>query len=151
MLGISPGTRRMGVAVVKEGKLSHWQVQTFPGVWSNSKLECILKVIIGYIEQHSVERIAIKIPDALPTSTAFIQLIGSLNVMAQSMSVPVQYCTLRDLKLAYAETEDISRTSLIESMAKQHPELLPEYHKEKRNKEGYYYKMFEAVLCTQLP
>jgi len=150
VLGISPGTRRCGIAIAHSRKLIHYQVQTFPGTWSHKKLIRILRVIAGHIKLHAIEEIAVKLPDALPTSKAFIQLIGSINVLRERNGITIQYYTLNELKLGHAGTGKISRVRLIESIVKRHPELLPEYQRERRNKEAYYYKMFEAVLCTQM-
>lgn len=150
VLGISLGTRRLGIAIVQDGRLIHFQMQTFPGTWSDKKLKCILAAISVHALRHAIGSIAVKIPDAMPTSKAFNQLIGSLNILSEDMRVTARYYTLNDLKHSYARTEKTSREWLIESIVKRHPELLPEYHKERRNKEAYYYKMFEAVLCAHM-
>jgi len=150
VLGISLGTRRLGIAIVQDERLVHFQMQTFPGTWSDKKLRCILSAIAVHAERQAIGSISVKIPDAMPTSKAFSQLIGSLNILAEDMRVNSQYYTLSDLKLAYSGVDRTSREWLIESIVKRHPELLPEYHKERRNKEAYYYKMFEAVLCAHM-
>lgn len=150
ILGISLGTRRIGFAVVRDGKLIYSQMKTFPGAWSEKKLRRVIQTVTGYVESHSLRRVAIKIPDALPSSKAFIQLTGSLNLTFQRKGVQFRYYTLKELKHLYVGTEDVSRTSLIESIVKRYPRLLPEYQREKRNEEAYYYKMFEAVLCADM-
>lgn len=150
VLGISLGTRRLGIAIVRNDRLIHFQIQTFPGIWSDKKLRYILSAISGHVQRHTIGGIVVKIPDTLPTSKAFNQLIGSLNILSEDMRVKTRYYTLSDLKIAHAGAEKTSRKWLIESIVKQHPELLPEYHKEHRNKEAYYYKMFEAVLCAHM-
>ncbi len=150
VLGISLGTRRLGIAIVYDERLVHFQMQTFSGPWSDSKLRCILSAIAIHAERHAIGGISVKIPDTIPTSKAFSQLIGSLNILSEDMRVKARYFTLSDLKLVHAGTGRTSREWLIESIVKRHPELLPEYNKERRNKEAYYYKMFEAVLCAHM-
>jgi len=125
-------------------------MQSFPGSWSHKKLKRILRSIARHIELHAVEKIAVKLPDALPTSKAFIQLIGSLNVLRERKGIQIGYYTLNQLKLAHAGTAKATRAELIAYIVKRHPELLPEFQRERRNKEAYYYRMFEAVLCTHM-
>ncbi len=150
VLGISLGSRRIGIAVQENGRLVHWQMQTFPGAWSHRKLKRIILAIFRHVELHAAGTIVIKIPDVFPTSKAFSQLIGCLNLTAISKKISIRYYTLSELKQKLGDSEEISRICLIESIVKLHPELLPEYQRENRNKERYYFKLFEAVLCTEM-
>lgn len=150
ILGISPGTRHMGIAVEQNGRLVQYRVHTFSGKWSNTKLRLIFNAINKHTELHAVERIVVKIPDVFPTTKAFNQLIGCVNIMASRKKIAIHYLTLNDLKLDLAGTKKISRACLIDLIIKSHPELMPEYQREKQNQEGYYYKMFEAVMCTKV-
>ena len=148
ILGIDPGTRFIGIAILRGGLLVHWQVQNFQGKWSEDKLVRIQKAILKHIERNNVTRIAIKIPDKLPNTKAFHQVLGSINIIAGERCNRIPYFTLKELKKAYTGYAKCSLKTYHEQVVKKYSELWLEYQKEQRNEEGYYFKIFEAVAAA---
>ena len=68
IIGVSPGTRSLGVAVSRGNRLLHWQVHSFHGPWSEKKLKYILSTIGRYTERYGAKEVNIKIPDKFPTT-----------------------------------------------------------------------------------
>lgn len=147
MFGISLGTRSYGYAVVKDGELLDWGVKTVGGKWNKKKLKKILHTISVLADVNGVTMVAIKIPDPLPVSKGFMQLIGALNVLFEGKSIPKRYVTLTDLKLWYCNTAKANKIRLLEAIRASHPELSITYPDALcRNTHGI--KAFEAVAAA---
>ncbi len=150
VLGISPGTQSMGIAVLKEGRLAHWKIQKFQGAWDHKKRRTIVHFLSQQISRNKVEAIAVKIPDVLPISDGYIQLLGAMNVLFERKGIKAVYYTLSDLKKHYCLEKKINKKALTECIVAKHPELLLEYRKEQNNRNPYYHKLFEAVAVAQV-
>ncbi len=144
-LGISPGTRFIGIAVLREGRLIHAQVRAFHGKWSKSKRNSILKAVDYSLGQHRVTSVVVKLPDVLPLTRSFHEVIGSLNALCERKRLKPRYYALSEIKRKHYGSETCTLDTLMEFVVRAHPELTPEYRKEKANKNAYYYKLFEAV------
>jgi Holliday junction resolvasome RuvABC endonuclease subunit len=60
MIGISPGTRSVGFAIIKDGTLIDWGVKLFKQEWSNEKLQKIIGVLDVYVQKYQISTVAIK-------------------------------------------------------------------------------------------
>jgi len=150
ILGISLGTRQIGIALCTGGQLYEWQVKTFTGKWSKSKLRGILLTLSGIIDEERVGQVAVKIPDIIPASKGFTQLMGGLNVLCEQKHFKARYYTLSDIKKQFAPDKELNKETLAEIIVACHPELQHAYRKQKKRKNAYYYKLFEAVAAAHL-
>lgn len=150
ILGISPGTQHVGVAVIKEERLTHSKVQTFRGSWSDAKRKAIMYFLNQSIDGNKVVGVAIKIPDELPVSEAYIQLLGAMNALFERKGIKAVYYTLADLKKHYCPDRKINKAVLAECVAAKYPDLHFELRKEQSNGNPYYHKVFEAVAAAHL-
>jgi len=150
ILGISPGTRSMGLAVMKAGELIDWRVKTFKGSWTSGKLKDILFVLMQYVETHNVKIIALKKPDVHRSSEGLDQLVSELTVWAKMNRIKVFSYSLHDMKKHFSKEKNFSKAEMIKRIALQYPELYAEYNKEQRNRKEYYVKMFEAIIVATL-
>jgi Holliday junction resolvasome RuvABC endonuclease subunit len=146
-LGISPGTRFVGLALFKDNALLHWQTKTFCRKWSAKKFRALLKAIDVYIVENRVTRVVVKIPDNYSHLKRIDMLIGGINVLCEQAKIKPQYYTLTQLKRAYTNRREISKEALMASIAHTYPELLPEYYKSQESKTKYYHRIFDAVLA----
>lgn len=150
ILGISPGTRAAGIAVLRGGVLLYQQVHTFPGKWSPEKLRLIMGKLDSVAKKHGVTDFAVKVPDTLPNSIGFTQLIGSLNILCGSLGAGLHYYPLSDILDRFCRGGEQNKTLLLQAIVEKHPELLPEYKREQKNRDAYYHKVFEAVAVAHL-
>lgn len=134
----------MGVAIFDGYTLTDYYLKRFKGAWSEKKLSTILQFLTSILPDSDV-LIAIKIPDELPVSKSYIQLVGAINVHFERMLVQPEYSTLSEIKLRCTGQKCISKAVLFEAMANRYPELMPEYAKHCRKKLLCYEKLFEAV------
>jgi Holliday junction resolvasome RuvABC endonuclease subunit len=150
VLGISPGTRSTGIAVLRDGRLMQSKVLTFRGAWGQAKMRSILHYLSQCMDRNKVEVVAIKIPDELPLSQAYIRLLGALNVLCERKGMKAVYYTLSDLKKYYCPGRKINKKVLAECVARKYPDLYLELRKEQSNDNPYYHKLFEAVAAAHL-
>lgn len=148
ILGISPGTRTCGFAVVRDGEVKKWSVKSYKEKWSDGKLIGILYSISQLINRHKIQDIALKMPDAVPRSLGYAQLIGALNALFETRGINARYYALSDIAGVHAPGEKINRKTLFGRIADRHTELQQLYRKEAKSSKPYYDKVFEAVGAT---
>jgi len=146
-LGISPGTRIMGIAILKNSELIEWKIKTFKGRWSQVKQHCIITAIKKVIKQYGITEIAFKTPDPKRSSPELNRLIAAVKKLAVKNEIKVYSCSLSDLKCTYSK---VTKAELWEHIALQYPELFFEYQREQMNSNSYYEKIFEAVACAKM-
>lgn len=151
ILGIDPGTRSVGIAVLQSGLLMHYQVRSFHGPWSNKKLKSIVTTLEKIREQYGIVHIAVKIPDTFPTAKGFNQLIGSFNVVWCKRTVSLRYYSFSEIKAVHCTENKKDTAALMQAILQRHPALMTEYLKEQENEEAYYYKVFNAVAVAHMP
>jgi len=150
MLGISPSTRTMGLAVLRRGELIEWRVKTFKGVWSKEKLAYILTAIEKICEYYQVTSVAIKKVDPRRSSPQLEVLTSHLTSFAKEKRFGLAAYSLPELMEATGRQQRNLHYAIEECMLKKYPIVRKEYQKERNNKRQYYAKMFEAVLCAYM-
>jgi hypothetical protein len=150
ILGLSIGTKHIGIAVEDGKELVEWRVRRFRGKWSDDKLHTILRYLEKIIIKHQVEAITVKIPETHYHTLAFTALKNSLTTLAKEKNIPIYGYTIRDLKSWYRVQGNTFKEALMEAMLDLRPELKHEYLKEKKYKTGYYIRIFEAVATIHL-
>jgi len=149
ILGISPGTRVMGLAVLRHGELVEWKVKTFKEMWSREKRKAILSTIKRLCEYHAVDVLVLKKVDPLRSSPQLDRLINNIATQAMKQRIKVVYYSLADLDFDLRTGSKPTRDGIAEKVVERHPILRPEYHKERNNRKEYHMKMFEAVAMAE--
>ena len=150
MLGISPGTRTMGLAVLRHGELIEWRIKTYKGVWSKEKLAYILRAIEKMCDYYQVTSVAIKKVDPRRASPQLEVLTEHLIAFAKEKQFSIATYSLPELMEATGRQQRNLHYAIEESMLERYPIVRKEYQKERNNKRRYYAKMFEAVLCAYM-
>jgi hypothetical protein len=149
ILGISPGTRMTGLAVLQSGDLLDWRVKTFKGTWTNSKLKDVLYILIKYIQNAGITEIVLKKPDVFRTSEGLENLISEIKAFAKRKNIQFTMLSLKSLKSRYSKEKGYTKAKMIKDAISNFPELYGEYNKEHKNRNKYYTKMFEAVILSK--
>ena len=147
VLGISLGTRSMGFVFLHQSELYHWGIKTYKGKWSNKKLKRILHVVDTLIAVNGITGIAVKIPDNLPISKGFMQLVGSLNVLFEAKRIQAKYLSLSDLKQHYCGIREANKARLIQLLLEKYPDLNIIGKRQSKNR-NYYLKIYEAFAAA---
>lgn len=150
ILGISPGTRSMGFAVVRRGELIEWRVKTFKGVWSKEKLAHLLLAIGRICDYFQITGIAIKKVDPLRSSKQLDILNECITALAKKKALAIATYSLPEIKEVCKKQQKNVPIAVAEYALELYPEIRKEYLKERNNKREYYSKMFEAILCAHM-
>src|SRR5580700_8409516 len=150
ILGISPGTRVIGLAVIRKGELVEWKVKTFKEMWSRSKRKAILATIRKLCEYHNVKVLAIKKIDPLRSSRQLDSIVAAITKQAEQCGIKVKPYSLSDLEFDLQTGKKQTKNDLNAQVAEKHPEVKNEYLRERNNRREYYTKMFEAIAMAEL-
>ena len=144
-VGLSPGTRHIGIAVLHKKQLITWRVQTFKGKWSQYKETAIVEALQKLFASYDVEMAAVKLPDLFPDSLAFSQVLGIINRLCEQPGIRASYYTLSEIKQHFSNNPKVNKEAIIAYLVHRYPELMPEYKKEQQKRSKYYVRIFEAV------
>jgi hypothetical protein len=147
ILGVSLGTSHIGIAVIRDDRLLHWQVRKFKGPWSVKRPEQIMSFISQLVRAHEIRAIAVKVPTRGYLSNRLIAIIAELGMYASVANITIQAYRIHDLKLFFAK-KSLNKTQMMQSVCERFPFLERTYQKELANKKAYHVKMFEAVLAA---
>jgi hypothetical protein len=154
ILGISLGTRTIGMAMMVNGELVDWYVKAFKGIWSEQKKELILDTIDRMRERYTagafaitLKGLAVKIPDAIDRYAAVRDLHTDINLLAQQKGIATETFSIRSLKV-FCDVRNKKEIRI--KTFELYPELKGEFKKDVQNRNGYYMKLFEAVLAAHV-
>jgi|DEB19_MinimDraft_2_1074335.scaffolds.fasta_scaffold02255_6 Holliday junction resolvasome RuvABC endonuclease subunit len=150
ILGISPGTNTMGIALMKGNQLIDWRVKVFEKNWSPQKLDKIINVIHQIINKHNVSAIAIKVVHPNRSSDGLNQLISAIRSLSKNKKVTLFTCSIWDVKTHCLKDGKTNEGIIVEYVFQKHPELHREYQKEINSKNPYYVKGFEAIAIAHM-
>ena len=145
IIGISPGTRYMGVAVFCGPELLDWRVKNIEGKWSKEKMEKAMKVVSSFIEQYQPDVLSIKKLHPSRTSPNLNRLVGRIKELSKRKRLKVYRYSINDLEEFFYPEGRINKRELAEIIASEYPVLSHELNREKAHRNPYHIRMFEAV------
>jgi hypothetical protein len=75
-------------------------------------------------------------------------LVSRTKALAKRNKIKVYQYSIEKLKDYFLEGEKPNKKNLAEKITHEHPVLIHELEKEKRHKNAYYFRMFEAVALA---
>lgn len=150
ILGISLGTRSIGIAVLKGENLMDWRVKSFKGEWSKMKLNKILSVLDDIINGFGIQKIIIKIPDSFQNSFGLELLLHGVLKIAKENCISCKHVTTSVLKRWIEKKTEPTKGSINEILKIKFPQLNFELKRESINRNPYYFKMLEAISVVFL-
>jgi hypothetical protein len=146
ILGISPGTKYCGVVVLHHGELLVSKVTSFKGAWSEEKLDKIASHVFTLVKKHAIAHIACKVHHASRTSLQVESILLKIKEMAKAIEIEVYTYTIGELKGLF-KMNFHSAHVLSEHIVRRFPELTDVFFQERKNKNKYHYKLFEALAA----
>jgi len=147
ILGISPGTRSIGTAVMRKGKLVEWKVKTFKGAWNKKKLNIILAFIEEYAEHYDLQKVVLKKVQPDKSSRQLDLLVQEIFKLFRHKKISVISYSLEDLQKLWGR--DTSGKAGAHAQARKYPQLRRQCTIERQNRREYYTKMFEAIAVIE--
>ena len=147
MTGISPGTRHLAIAIIKNGFLEHWGIKKYRNKWSEQKLNHIIRYIEKQIVYFNISEIAIKVNHQARSSAALEQLIEHIGLAAKRLNVKFKVYTIDELK--YLCGNGKNKQSLIDFVIEKYPEIKSNMALSSKNVK-YHTKTIEAVALAHV-
>ena len=150
VLGINPGCRYLALAVFHGTDLRDWRIRSLEGHFETERIFTAIRTVARYVAMHHPVILAVKVIHPSRTSAHLRELVTRIEAFATAKDLPVKRYSIRDLEAFYEPRARINKARLAELVARAYPILLPELARERRNKNRYYDRMFEAVATGAL-
>lgn len=145
VLGISPGTRKVGLAVLDQHELIDWRLREFTGPWNKTKRTIILNSIERTILKYQPTVIAMKLPTTCRSSAGLNYLVRHIQKLAEHHQIHCHGYTLQEL----LTMQNQKTTELISDTFRSYPELHHTYQAMLEHPTNQYKRIFEAVLVAK--
>ncbi|MGV3598050.1 MAG: hypothetical protein ACO1PI_09285 [Bacteroidota bacterium] len=152
VIGISPGTRTIGIAIFCNRELIHWQVKTFTGPWSDIKRVNMLTALHRILTKYPVTTLICKVADSGKASEPLQELLQSVQRLCRELHIRYVPCVLEDMVEAIIPSNKrVTREFMADYLVLRYPELSHELTKEKRKycHHPYYLRLFEAIAAVE--
>ena len=148
ILGVSLGTRTLGLAVGTRNGLIDWRMKAFLETYSRKKVRKIWRVIELAIDRYGVTAIGMRLPHPSFRSEGINQCLKEITKRALAKNIPLYFYDSETIEKHYLKSPAKNKTELAEKIAEKYPLLKNEYYRLDENK--YYMKIFDAVAVMEL-
>ena len=156
ILGIDPGTKEMGIAVLRGSQLLTYGVHTLRnGERPYDLLGQARRIVLGYIAEHAPQVVAIEAPLMLPTKRAAILSViaQELHGRANELNLEVVELTPQEVRQAVVGNPKATKIDVAEVLVRQGFEELKELIPRRparaalglRPRDKYWLHMFDAL------
>ena len=153
ILGISLGTRFMGMAVMYDGELTEFRTRTFYNRWTEGKRKEMIAVLQKTVDRYGITKIAIKLPKPFHCSQNIQWLMHDIRRLSEQQGIQVATCTITELKQRYTSNERGNKQALVQAIINGHPErkqLAAIAARKQAHRKLNCIKIFEAIACAEL-
>jgi len=145
IIGINPGSKYLAVAIFQGSNLRYWGIKVLRGKWSKEKMERTKEIISDFIAQYGLNVLAIKKLHPSRSSKNLNRLVTRIKEFSKRKGLRVYEYSVKELEKFFSPEERINKKKMAELVASEYPFLFPMLEKEKRNKNPYAIRMFEAI------
>lgn len=149
-LGISTNTRLLGLAIIKQGALVDYSIHLHKSSWSPSKVTEIITSLEPCVRQYCIKRVCLSIPHEYHQTKEFKALIARIREYFEKQNIPVYAQKSEAIYDLCPQGQKKTKKHLMQALSLRYPQLTFCQQKELRNKNKYYYKLFEAVAVAAL-
>jgi Holliday junction resolvasome RuvABC endonuclease subunit len=144
-LGLNPGTRYLGLALLEGPVLQDWRIRVVQGKGPKQKLAKAKEIIGLYLRQHQPDVLVLKRLHPSRSSRTLGRLVSEIKIMARRRQ-------MRGVQFSIGEVESLlcpegrkNKRRLAEVLASVYAVLHHELNREQENRNPYHVRMFEAV------
>ncbi len=140
----------LGLAVISGNVLVDFHLQPKMGTWTPRKKEQILASLQPWFSSYNIKSIALSIPYEKQTSSQTKEVLESFKTHFAEKDIPFHPYPPKAFRTFFDKAKPKAKKEMLRNLALQYPELEKYYEKERRNKNKYYIKLFEAVAVALL-
>jgi len=148
IIGINPGTRYLGIAVLDGHELMDWRIKVLKGRWSKEKMEKTLGIILDFLEKYQPNVLAIKKLHPSRRSENLLRMANKIREFSRRKNLKVCQYSIKELEKFFIEEKKLNKLNLIKAIVQLYPMLHHDLTKEKSHKNGYHIRAFEAIALA---
>ena len=145
IIGINPGAKYLGIAVFRGPELRDWRIKVTKGRWSNEKYRKTMKILAEIIEQYRPDVFSIKRLHPSRSSVSLDRLVKKIIASSEKEGMKVYQYGIKELETFFYAEGRCNKRKMAEMITSEYPVLHYELNLERRNKNPYRIRMFEAV------
>lgn len=145
IIGINPGTRYLGISVFHGSELMDWRVKVVQGKQSKEKIERAMKIVSGFIEEYRPDALSIKKIHSSKSSINLNKLVTKIKESSKRKRLKVYEYSIKELEEFFLPEGRTNKKKIAEEITSKYPVLSNELNSEKKRKNPYHIRMFEAV------
>lgn len=145
ILAINPGSRYVGIAIFRGQELIEWAVRSSRPAAENLRVKNLGSFLEYIVQRHGIDRLVLKGLHHARSSRELDLLVAKIREWASERDIPVHEFSINEIEASLLSEERGNKRALMETVAAYYPFLYPELDEEKRNKNPYRVRMFEAV------
>ena len=148
IIGVNPGTRYLGIAVLYGPELMDWRIKVLKEKWSKEKIEKALGIISEFMERYQPDVLAIKKLHPSRRSKNLFMLTNKIKEFLNCKKLKIYQYSIKEIESFFIEGGKLNKRNLIGAMVNLYPILHHDLSKERNNRNPYYFRMFEAVALA---
>jgi len=121
ILGISPGTRSIGFAVMSDGELIDWGLKSFKGKWTNSRKKKILTLLERFVEDYQINSIRVKINKTTQVSHNLEMIYLLIEKCCLERKIELKEIDIEEIKLNCSGSGN--KIEMVQYLTAKYPEL----------------------------
>lgn len=145
ILAVNPGGRYVGLAVFCDADLRDWRVRSLGGAVPSERERALGDMVSRIIRTHGTDTLVIKALHPARCSASLRSLARKVKKIAEEKGLRIFELSINELKDKLNPGGKSNKRLLMEEVAAHYPFLYPELEREKKNKNQYLVRMFEAV------
>ncbi|MCL5423230.1 MAG: hypothetical protein M1461_12270 [Nitrospirae bacterium] len=145
VIGINPGAKYLGIAVFRGPELRDWRIKVTKGLWSNEKYRKTMGMLSALIEQYQPDVLALKSLHPSRSSAGLNRLVQKIIALWEKKGIKVYRYGIKEMEAFFHTEGRRNKRKMAEAIASEYPVLYSELNRERRNRNPYHLRMFEAV------
>lgn len=150
ILAINPGCHYFAIAAFNGPDLFDWRIKSLEGDFHTKRLPAAVAFVASYLDRLTPAAIAIKTVPSSRSSANLKTLLARLWMVAGHRRIPAKLYGIRDLEAHFEPKARINKQRLAELVAATYPVLASALDRERRIRNRYHGRMFEAVAAGAL-
>ena len=149
ILGLSPGSRDIGVAVLQDGTLKEWRIVSIRAKTLQEKIQMLKQILNRLHRSYQLTSVAMK---GIHLHPSFVQLecvTHEIQSFAHEHRLRVQIFSLTKLKNTLMVPKGEDRCFMADLIADHYPVLYSELRRRIIRNNSYSLKIFEAVAVVR--
>jgi len=145
IIGINPGTRYLGIAVLYGQELMDWRIKVLAGKWKEEKIRRAIGIVSDLIERYEPDILAIKELHPARRTARILRLANEIRDFARRKRLKVYQYSIKDIEKRFVKGERLNKWNFVEGMVKTYPAIRHEVDRERSRRNPYYIRVFEAI------